>query len=458
VSAIIQPQNAATSTVPYPSPREAWYVVGVLLICYVFSFIDRQIISLLVEPIKRDLGLNDIEIGALQGVAFALLYTTLGVPIGMLADRFSRRWIIGVGVFIWSVMATLCGLAKTATHLFWARVGVGVGEAALSPAAYSMMTDIFPREKQGGAFSVYNMGITIGSGLALLIGGLVVAAVSGEGKTFVLPLIGEVRAWQMAFIVTGAPGVLVALLLMTVREPARRGLLKKTDASGKESSQRPSFFELLRFVGKNVDFYSLHFVALALLSLVGYGVGAWLPSALIRGFGVSAGEVGVVVGTFTLLINTLGLFSAGKLSDYLSRKGWQDAPVVVCLISACGIAVLSSIPVLMPTVTLMWVALGVSCFVFHGYVAMGPMVVNQVTPNQMRALVSALYLFVVNMVGMMGGPLIVPLVTKLVFNDESQIRYGLAITVAVGATAAALLLYIERSLYKKKMREAAAWQ
>jgi MFS family permease len=451
--------DSSSSAQPhYPSPREAWYVVGVLLICYVFSFIDRQIIALLVEPIKRDLGLNDIEIGALQGVAFALLYTTLGVPIGMLADRFSRRWIIGIGVFFWSIMATLCGLAKTATHLFWARVGVGVGEAALSPAAYSMMTDIFPREKQGGAFSVYNMGITIGSGLALLIGGLVVAAVSGEGKTFMLPLIGEVRAWQMAFIITGLPGVLVALLLMTVREPVRRGLLRKTDVSGNESSQRPSFFDLLRFVGKNVDFYSLHFVALALLSLVGYGVGAWLPSALVRGFGVSAGEVGVVVGTFTLVINTLGLFTAGKMADFLTRKGWQDAPVVVCLISACGIAVLSSIPVLMPTVTLMWVSLGVSCFVFHGYVAMGPMVVNQVTPNQMRALVSALYLFVVNMVGMMGGPLIVPLITKLVFNDESQIRYGLAITVAVGASLAAVLLYIERSLYKKKMREAAAWQ
>jgi MFS family permease len=449
-------QNSATQP-PYPSPREAWYVVGVLLICYVFSFIDRQIISLLVEPIKRDLGLSDIEIGALQGVAFALLYTTLGVPIGLLADRFSRRWIIGIGVLFWSIMATACGLAKTATQLFWARVGVGVGEAALSPAAYSMMTDLFPRQKQGSAFSVYNMGITIGSGLALLIGGLVVAAVSDEGKTFVLPLVGEVRAWQMAFIVTGAPGVLVALLLITVREPLRRGLLKKTDASGKESTHRPSFFELLKYLGKNVDFYSLHFIALAMLSLVGYGVGAWLPSALVRGYGISAGEVGIMVGTFTLVINTIGLFSAGKLADYLTKKGWQDAPVVVCMISACGIAVFSAAPVLMPTTTLMWIALAISCFVFHGYVAMGPMVVNQVTPNQLRAVVSALYLFTVNIVGMMGGPIIVPLVTKLIFNDESMIRYGLAITVAAGASIAALLLFIERALYKKKMQEAAAW-
>ncbi|MBC7984614.1 MAG: MFS transporter, partial [Candidatus Obscuribacterales bacterium] len=375
-----------------------------------------------------------------------------------MADRFSRRWIIGIGVFVWSIMATACGLARSATQLFWARVGVGVGEAALSPAAYSMLTDLFPREKQGGAFSIYNMGITIGSGLALLIGGLVVAAVSGEGKTFVLPLLGEVRAWQMAFIITGLPGVLLPLLLLSVREPVRRGLLKKTDARGIESTHRPSFFELLKFVGKNVDFYSLHFVAMALLSLVGYGVGAWLPSTLVRTYGITAGHAGIMIGTFTLVINTAGLFFAGKLSDHLTKKGRTDAAVIVCFLSACGIATLTAIPALMPNITMMWVALAVSCFTFHGYVAMGPMIVNQVTPNQMRALVSALYLFVVNMIGMMGGPVIVPLITRLLFNDESQIRYGLSITIAVGGTLAAVLLWIERSKYKKKMLAAAAWQ
>jgi MFS family permease len=453
--------SASSTNSGYPSSREAWYVVGVLLVCYIFSFIDRQIISLLVEPIKRDLHLTDIEIGALQGVAFALLYTTLGVPIGFLADRVSRRWIIGAGVFVWSLMATACGLAKTATQLFWARVGVGVGEAALSPAAYSMMTDLFPREKQGSAFSVYNMGITIGSGMALLIGGFVVEAVSGEGKTFMLPIFGEVRAWQMAFIVAGVPGLFLPLLLLSVREPIRRGLLKKQDASGGDVVHRPSFFDLLRFVGKNVDFYSLHFIALALLSLVGYGVGAWLPSSLVRAygpeFGVTAGKVGMVVGTFTLVINTVGLFCYGRFADYLAKRGWQDAPVIVCMTSALCIAVFSAVPVMMPTANLMWVALALGSFSFHGYVAMGPMVVSQVTPNQMRALVSALYLFVVNIVGMMGGPVIVPLVTKLVFDDESQIRYGLAITVFAGASLSALLLYIERSLYKRKMSAAAAW-
>jgi MFS family permease len=162
----------------YPSSFAAWYSVAVLMLMYVFSFIDRTTISLLVEPMKRDLHISDTQIGMLQGLAFALLYTFLGLPIARLSDRHSRRAIIAAGVFIWSIMAALCGLARTATQLFMARIGVGVGEAALSPAAYSIITDSFPRSKLGGAFGVYNIGITIGAGTAFLVGGIVVAAVS----------------------------------------------------------------------------------------------------------------------------------------------------------------------------------------------------------------------------------------------------------------------------------------
>jgi len=169
------------------SERQGWYLVVTLLIFYIFSFIDRQIISLLVEPIKRDLQVSDTQIGLLQGFAFAIFYTFFGIPIGRLADRINRKKIIAVGVVIWSLMAALCGLARNFTQLFLARIGVGVGEAALSPAAYSMITDAFPRQKLGRAFSFYNMGIPIGSGIALLVGGLVVVAVSAVGKTFTLP-------------------------------------------------------------------------------------------------------------------------------------------------------------------------------------------------------------------------------------------------------------------------------
>src|SRR5271167_3948450 len=165
---------------PYPSSFAAWYSVVVLMLMYIFSFIDRTTISLLVEPMKRDLHISDTQIGLLQGLAFALLYTFLGLPIARLSDRHSRRSIIAAGVFIWSIMAALCGMARSATQLFLARVGVGVGEAALAPAAYSIITDSFPRSKLGSAVGVYNVGITIGAGTALLLGGIVVGAVSGE--------------------------------------------------------------------------------------------------------------------------------------------------------------------------------------------------------------------------------------------------------------------------------------
>src|SRR6202161_3902739 len=256
---------ASSDSSPYPSSFAAWYSVAVLMLMYIFSFIDRTTISLIVEPMKRDLQISDTQIGMLQGLAFALLYTFLGLPIARLSDRHSRRAIIAGGVFIWSIMATLCGLARTAAQLFVARIGVGVGEAALSPAAYSIITDSFPRSKLGSAFGVYNIGITIGAGVAFLVGGIVVAAVSHAGATYSLPLLGEVRAWQMVFIVTGAPGIVLPLLLLTVREPKRRGILRASSAQPAATLPRPPLREVLGYIWLNRKFYCLHFIALALL-------------------------------------------------------------------------------------------------------------------------------------------------------------------------------------------------
>src|SRR5271155_3117108 len=227
------------ATPSYPSSFAAWYSVAVLLLMYIFSFIDRTTISLIVEPMKRDLQISDTQIGMLQGLAFALLYTFLGLPIARLSDRHNRKAIIAAGVLVWSIMATLCGLARTAVQLFIARIGVGVGEAALSPAAYSMITDSFPRGKLGSAFGVYNIGITIGAGVAFLVGGIVVAAVSHPGASYTLPIFGEVRAWQMVFVVTGAPGILLPLLLLTFREPVRRGILRAEPATAAGAPPRP---------------------------------------------------------------------------------------------------------------------------------------------------------------------------------------------------------------------------
>ncbi|HWW30212.1 MAG TPA: MFS transporter [Steroidobacteraceae bacterium] len=444
---------------PYPSSFAAWYSVAVLMLMYIFSFIDRTTISLLVEPMKRDLHISDTQIGMLQGLAFALLYTFLGLPIARLSDRHSRRAIIAAGVFIWSIMATLCGLTRTAVQLFVARVGVGVGEAALSPAAYSIITDSFPRSKLGGAFGFYNIGITIGAGTALLVGGIVVGAVSGAGATYTLPLFGPVHAWQMVFIVTGAPGILLPLLLLTFPEPKRRGLLRAQAADAPAPlPSKPPLREVLNYAWLNRKFYGLHFVAMALLAMAGYATSSWLPTALVRAYGVSYGQVGKVMGVSIILMNSSGMLLAGVLCDRLTHRGWKDAPIVVAAISACGIAMLGCFPPFMPTVPLVWAAIFIAGITFNAYNGVGPMAVNQVTPNEYRAQISAVYLFVVNALGLGVGPALVPFVNDHVFHDPLKIRYSLVAVVFCSAAAALILLLKVRPIYRQKQIEAAAWQ
>jgi MFS family permease len=443
---------------PYPSPAAAWYSVCVLMLLYIFSFIDRTTISLLVEPMKRDLHISDTQIGMLQGLAFALLYTFLGLPIARLSDRHSRRAIIAGGVFIWSIMATLCGLARSATQLFLARIGVGIGEAALSPAAYSIITDSFPLAKLGAAFSLYNIGITVGAGTALLVGGIVVGAVSGAGASYTLPLFGSVHAWQMVFIVTGAPGVLLPLLLLTFREPRRRGLLPDAANESGAAPIQPPLKDVLKYVWLNRKFYALHFIAMAMLAMAGYSVAAWLPTALVRAYSVTAGQAGKVIGVSTILMNSSGLLLAGVLCDKLTRAGRKDAPIIVALISACGIATLTCFPPFMPTLTLVWVSLFISGITFNAYNAVGPMAVNQVTPNQYRAQVSAVYLFVINALGLGVGPTLVPLVNEHFFHDPAKIRFSLVIVVFCAASIAIILLLRVRPIFRQKQLEAASWQ
>jgi MFS family permease len=450
-------QSTAGEVALYPSSGVAWYSVLVLMVMYVFSFIDRQIIGLLVGPMERDMHLTDTQVGLMGGTGFALLYTFLGLPIARFADRHSRRGIIAVGVLIWSCMATSCGLARTAVQLFLARMGVGVGEAALSPSAYSMITDSFPRSKLGKAFGVYNVGITVGAGIALLVGGIVVKQVSAAGASFNLPLFGTVRAWQLVFIITGLPGALLPLLLLTFREPRRTGLLR-AGPGGTLEPVRPSIGEVLGYVWQNRAFYGLHFVGIGLLALAGYSVGVWLPAAIERVYPVSAADVSEVLGISTILMNSAGMILAGVLSDRLTRAGKQDAPIIVALISAAGIAILACFPPFMPTITLLWTSFFISGITFNAYNTVGTLAINQVTPNQFRAQVSSVYLFVVNALGLGVGPPLVGWITEHVFHDKLKLRYALVSVVFVSATIAIVLLAAVRPIYRRKQLEAAKWR
>jgi len=242
----------------YPTLKAGWYAVFILLLAYILSFVDRIIMSLLVIPIQQDLGTSDAQMGLLMGFAFALFYTAIGVPIARLSDVKSRKIIVSVGIFLWSLMTAACGLAKSFFQLFLARIGVGVGEAALSPAAYSMITDFFPEEKLGRAISVYQSGGLFGGGLAFIIGGAVVSFIIGS-KAISLPLIGFLQPWQIAFIVVSIPGILMALLMLTVTEPKRKGM-------GQDLAQSVSVKDAVAFMFKNWKVYFSVFIGFAILA------------------------------------------------------------------------------------------------------------------------------------------------------------------------------------------------
>jgi MFS family permease len=247
-SSVQPPLPAATEE--YPPRGYAWYVVGVLTFVYIFSFIDRQILNLLVRPIRRDLGISDTQMSLLMGLSFAVFYTLFGIPLGRLADSKSRRTIIAGGFALWSLFTAGCGLARNFGQMLLLRMGVGVGEAALSPAAYSIITDYFPPQRRATAISVYSMGIYLGSGLAFIIGGTV-AGLASQQELWQVPLVGATRPWQVVFFLVGLPGILLSLLLYTVREPLRRGTRMIKNAQGQAVAAQVPLAEVFAYLRSN---------------------------------------------------------------------------------------------------------------------------------------------------------------------------------------------------------------
>ena len=305
------------------------------MVCYTLSFVDRQILSLLVGPMKRDLAISDTRIGLLQGIAFALFYGLMGLPLGRLADTRNRRNVIIVGVVLWSFLTGACSAARSFWSLFLARMGVGVGEATLSPSAFSLISDYFPKEKLGGALSVYSMGIFIGSGLALIAGGSVVDAVT-RMPAVTLPLLGAVAPWRFTFLIVGAPGLAIALLLYTVREPIRRQLLRASDGT----PVRLKFHEVVVELRKRWQSFLGISVGMVFQSMGTYAFFGWAPAFLQRIHGWSAGQSGRALGLIILVFGCLGMSAGGRLCDHWQKKGVLEAPLRVAVVSAIGAGIL----------------------------------------------------------------------------------------------------------------------
>lgn len=424
-----------------PTQPYAWFVVVILMLTYVFSFVDRQILNLMVGPIRHDLGINDTQMSLLMGLSFALFYTVMGIPLGRLADRKSRRGLIAVGLVLWSLMTALCGTTKLYWQLFLYRIGVGVGEAALSPAAYSMIADYFPPEKRATAMSVYSMGAFIGAGLAFLLGGLVIQYVTTLGPVE-LPIVGITRPWQLVFFMLGAAGMVFSLAFLWVKEPPRQGVVTEGGIP---------FREVVAYLWRNRRTVLCHNLGFAMIALCSYGTGAWLPSFLIRTHGWDIGQVGLVYGLLVVIFGATGIVFGGWLTDRWLMQGKTDAALRLGMWAAGGCLTLGGLYVFMPTGTLAAVMMAPLIFLVSMPFGAAPAAIQEIVPNEMRGQASAVYLFLVNLIGLGLGPTAVALITDYVFHDDKMLRWSMLI-IGTGANIAAFaLLAAGRNPYRETL-------
>ena len=414
------------------------------MLAYTNSFIDRQILNLLIEPIRSDLEITDTQVSLLAGFAFAIFYTLMGVPIARLADQKNRKVIIVIGIAVWSAMTALCGAARSFWQLFFARVGVGVGEATLSPAAFSIMADYFPRHKLARAFSVYSMGVYFGAGLALIIGGAVIRLVKNAGAIN-LPVVGDVAPWQMTFFLVGLLGLPIFLLLLTVREPVRRGLSKANSAQESNASSLPV---LLAFLRANKATVILHFLAFSSIGIGILGFMTWTPTLFIRTWGWDASTIGLAYGFIMFFLGTAGVYTGGFVADWLEARGHKDAILRAACYAGIVTVPIAVITPLLPTAELALVGLGITSFLLAFPQGLPAAALQVITPNPLRAQMTALYFLVGSLISMGFGPTLVALVTDYVFGDPMKLRYSMAVVAATTIPLGVVLAYLSLKPYR----------
>lgn len=416
--------------------RYAWYMVILLTVAYIFSFIDRYILGLLVEPIKADLQLSDTQMGVLLGPAFAVLYSTAGLPLGWLADRYRRTWILSAGVALWSLATAASALARNFSQLFLARVGVGIGEAALGPCALSMISDSFPPEKRGRPVAFYTAAQSIGAGLAAL-GGMAVLAWANSVEQISLPLFGHLAAWQFTFVVVGLPGLLIAMLLLTSREPLRSG---RTAADTGASMP-----QTLRHLRQNWPMWISFLTFPVIMTIVAYSQ-SWFAAMYMRTWDWSIERFALWSGLAYLIVGPITVNTTGWISELLIARGRRDGPVLVMLTGTGLLLLFGVISPLMPSGE---VAFAVWLLNLAGIAvtsAAAPIALLNIAPSSMRGQLSALFYMFTSLSGLLIGPLAVGLLTDNVFSAEG-IRYAVATIPAVLILPAAVIASFMRRRY-----------
>jgi len=425
----------------------AWYVVAVLLLAQTFSFLDRMIMGLLVGPIRESFQISDTQYSLLAGLAFSLFYAIMGLPLARIADSKSRRNLIAAGIAVWSLMTALCSLARGFWPLFFARMGVGVGEATLAPGAYSMITDYFPKTILGRALSVYMIGVTLGSGFAYMLGGVVVDYVEHMDPV-VLPVLGAFEGWQLTFLIVGLPGLLMSLLmLLTVREPPRQGV-SVTDAAS------IPFVDVMAYLWQRRGAYGGLIFGVSIFIMVVYALNLWGPTYFIRTFSYSRAEAGWTFGMIMIGAGTAGLLLAGTLADAWMKRGVRDAYVRTILIS---IVCITPCVVALGFVTndkagIVFMSLAVFFSAFQGGISGGTL--QLMTPNRMRGQVIAVYQLFANLIGLGLGPTVVAATTDYVFGYDEAIGKSIALCGAILCPVGVLILWRALPAIRRQLEQA----
>jgi len=430
--------DVGSSPVDWPRPLAAWYAVCMISFISVLSNIDRGVISLLVQPIKRDLHVSDTEMGILIGFAFSFFYMVVGLPMSRVTDVRNRKLILTAGLSIWSCATALTALAYNYVTLFIARGVVGAAESVKGPTSMSMISDIVPRSKLPRAMSIYSMGIAGGMAASMIIGGMILDLVK-DITPLQVPVFGRLHDWQIVFLSCGFPGLLIAaIFFLTVKEPTRKGRKVKGSVP---------LGDVANFIWSNKLVYVPLLLAMAINAIESFGLMAWRVAFFERTHGWTPNHVGPLLGTAALLTTPIGLFIGTMIAEHLDRRKIPDAMIRLCLYSNF-ITVPAAIA--MPLMPSPWLSFALIIVSGVGNAIGSPgqnSAIQIITPNEMRAQLSALYLFTISVVGAGIGPLFVALITDYVFTDEHMLRYAMVLTSGVLGPIGLILTWLAMRPY-----------
>ena len=429
--------NAAPRTKLEPTPVAAWIALGLLMVLYLLSYLDKQMLALLLDLIAEDLGLSDVRMGVLSGIAFSLTYSVGVLATGWAVDRYSARWIIFFGVILWSLAAAAGGLTNSFEGLFASRALVGLGEAALPPAAIAILATVFPRHRLSLASGIYHAGANIGGLLALTLGGAAIGAlVAGGGFDF--PIIGQTKPWQAAFILTGLPGIAVAFLVFGIRGRSMRP--GKTRAGHARSS-------LFGYLREHKRFFSCYYLTIAMLGIVSYTLIAWSPAYFGRAFDLSHTMIGLSVGA-GVAAGGIGNILWGALASYFHQRGYEDA-IFRVFIFATAVGIPLSIVTFVFADATQAIILYMLTYVFISSWGSFIAALQLAIPDDLRGRTTAIQIMLVGLAGIGLAPLIVGAVTDFVFGDKQYLGHSIALTTTVAGAIAVFAMLFGRKAFSE---------